>query len=135
MKLYKCRNKPALPVLIIVFLVASLQLVNNNLNMYSLSKFSAVIALPFWLWALFNNINNIQDFGVISFGSVLLTFVKCHGYLGNKPNKNLCKNLFIMSSSLVSVNYLLALCLKNTPYHLIATILWISITLLFINNN
>lgn len=136
MKLYKYKEKPALPFLILTILL--IPLFNKNFinkDIYSLSKTSAIIALPFWLWAIFNTINGKKDLGVISFGLVLLSFLKCNGYLKKQPQKNICKNLFIFSSILVAINYAIAFSyLKNNKeYYGFSTCFWFFISVLFFN--
>lgn len=138
MKLYKYKNKPALPLLI--FILTLLPLLNKEFikaDQQSLTKSSAILAFPFWLWAIFNTINGKKDLGVVSFGSVILSFLKCNGFLNKRPNYKLCKNILVFSSFLVTLNYALALTIvnDNTPYYMFATVLWFSITLLFLYND
>ena len=134
MKLYNYKDKPALPFLLLT--ISIIPLFNKDFitkDIYSLSKTSAIIALPFWLWALFHNINGIKDLGVISFGSVLLSYLKCNGFLNKKPKKSICKELFIFSSFLVTINYLIAFIYikNNKEYYGFSTLLWFFILFLF----
>ena len=138
MKLYQYKDKPALPFLILTILFVPL--LNKdfvNKNMYSLSKTSAIVALPFWLWAVLNTINGKKDLGVVSFGSVLLSFLKCNGFFKKKPKKSVCKNLFIFSSLLVTLNYTIAFLYleNNKEYYGFSTCFWFFITSLFFNYN
>ena len=136
MKLYQYKDKPALPFLILI--ISFIPFLHKNFikkDIYTLSKTSAIVAFPFWLWAIFNTINGKKDLGVISFGSVLLSFLKCNGFLKKQPKKNICKNLFIFSSLLVTINYAIAFSyLKNNKeYYGFSTCFWFFITLLFFN--
>jgi len=85
-----------------------------------------ILALPFWIWALYHNINGYTDLGLISFGAVIISYLKCNGHLGKIPENKLCKQLLAFTSFLVILNYSMAIYItkKINYYYIIATIVW-----------
>jgi hypothetical protein len=109
-----------------------------SLKAFAISLFS--FALFFWCWALKNTIHMqppMFDYGIVSFGSVLLTtsYVWALANADKKPESRLTRSLAISSHVLVALNYLLGAYIGFTVldrpgfgwYCIIFTALWLGI--------
>ena len=124
MALYKYSPLYLLFLTIILIPIINKQYNSKSIKSLSLSMF--ILALPFWIWALYHNINGYTDLGLISFGTVIISYLKCNGYLGKIPENKLCKQLLAFTSFLVILNYSMAIYItkKINYYYIIATIVW-----------
>jgi len=117
---------PLYTLFLTIILIPIINKQYNSKSIKSLSLSMFILAIPFWIWALYHNIYGYTDLGLISFGAVIMSYLKCNGYIGNIPENKLCKQLLAFTSFLVILNYSMAIYItkKFNYYYIIAIIVW-----------